>query len=151
VVEIFDVKYENADFPANVRDNCSHLQALDREKQLLLMLLKFKLLFDGMLGDWNLSPVSSELKEGMQPYHDRPYPIPHKHKKRKPTTVKNPQVNDMLERMHQVLTDAATAEIDMAQSVTPDDVDVFLDNAAWPICSTYHRVLKASPGAAIFG
>ncbi len=53
--------------------------------------------------------------------------------------------------MHQVLTDAATAEIDMAQSVTPDDVDVFLDNAAWPICSTYHRVLKASPGAAIFG
>jgi hypothetical protein len=44
-----------------------------------------------------------------------------------------------------------TAEIDMADSVTPDDVDVFLDNAAWAICSTYHMVLKASPGAAIFG
>ncbi len=44
-----------------------------------------------------------------------------------------------------------TAEIDMANSVTPDDVDVFLDNAAWAICSTYHTVLKASPGAAIFG
>jgi hypothetical protein len=43
-----------------------------------------------------------------------------------------------------------TAEIDMANSVTPDDVDVFLDNAAWAICSTYHTVLKASPGAAIF-
>jgi hypothetical protein len=39
----------------------------------------------------------------------------------------------------------------MANSVTPDDVDVFLDNAAWAICSTYHMVLKASPGAAIFG
>ena len=39
----------------------------------------------------------------------------------------------------------------MADSVTPDDVDVFLDNAAWAICSTYHTVLKASPGAAIFG
>jgi hypothetical protein len=39
----------------------------------------------------------------------------------------------------------------MADSVTPDDVNVFLDNAAWAICSTYHTVLKASPGAAIFG
>jgi hypothetical protein len=39
----------------------------------------------------------------------------------------------------------------MAKSVNPDDVDIFLDNASWAICSTYHRVLKASPGAAIFG
>jgi hypothetical protein len=44
-----------------------------------------------------------------------------------------------------------TAELDMADSVTPDDADVFLDNAAWAICSTYHTVLEASPGAAIFG
>jgi hypothetical protein len=44
-----------------------------------------------------------------------------------------------------------TAEIDTADSVTPDDIDVFLDNAAWKICSTYHTVLKATPGAAIFG
>ncbi len=44
------------------------------------MLLKFELLFDGTLGDWNLPPVSFELKEGMKPYHGRPYPIPHKHK-----------------------------------------------------------------------
>ncbi len=43
------------------------------------------------------------------------------------------------------------AELDMADSVTPDDVDVFLDNAAWAIRSTYHTVLKAPPGAAIFG
>ncbi len=26
-----------------------------------------------------------------------------------------------------------------------------LDNTAWAICSTYHTVLKASPGAAILG
>ncbi len=38
----------------------------------------------------------------------------------------------------------------MADSVTPDDANVFLDNAAWAICSIYHMVLKASPGAAIF-
>ncbi len=39
----------------------------------------------------------------------------------------------------------------MAGSVTPDDVDVFLDNAALAIYSPHHTVLKASPGAAIFG
>jgi hypothetical protein len=43
-----------------------------------------------------------------------------------------------------------TAELDMADSVTPNDVDVFLDNMAWAIRSTYHAVFKASPGAAIF-
>ena len=72
--------------------------------------------------------------------------------KRKPTTVKNPQANAVLERVHQVLGQMLrTAELDMAESVAPDDVDVFLDNAAWAIRSTYHTVLKASPGAAIFG
>jgi hypothetical protein len=44
-----------------------------------------------------------------------------------------------------------TAELDMANSVTSDDVNVFLDNMAWAIRSTYHTVLKASPGVAIFG
>jgi hypothetical protein len=43
-----------------------------------------------------------------------------------------------------------TAELDIADSVTPNDVNVFLDNAAWAIRSTYHTVLKASPSAAIF-
>ncbi len=71
---------------------------------------------------------------------------------RKSTTIKNPQANGILERVHQVLGHMlCTAELDMANSVTPNDVDVFLDNAAWAICSTYHTVLKASPGAAIFG
>ena len=44
------------------------------------MLLRFKELFDGTLGDWNLPPVSFEIKEGIKPYHGRPYPIPHIHK-----------------------------------------------------------------------
>ncbi len=44
-----------------------------------------------------------------------------------------------------------TAEIDRADSVKPSDIDVFLSDAACAICSTYHTVLKASPGAAIFG
>ncbi len=43
-----------------------------------------------------------------------------------------------------------TSEIDTAESVEPTDIDTFIDNAAWAIRSTYHTVLKASPGAAIF-
>jgi hypothetical protein len=39
----------------------------------------------------------------------------------------------------------------MAKTITPDDVNVFLDNAAWAIRSTYHTVIKASPGVVIFG
>jgi hypothetical protein len=57
-----------------------------------------------------------------------------------------------LEHVHQVLGQMlCTAKLDMAKSVTPDDVVVFLENMAWAIRSTYHMVLKASPGAAIFG
>jgi hypothetical protein len=39
----------------------------------------------------------------------------------------------------------------MAETVKPSDIDVFLSDTAWGICSTHHTVLKASPGAAIFG
>jgi hypothetical protein len=81
MVKILDAKYEKADLPAIIRENRSHLTASEREK-LLSVLFKFKPLFDGTLGDWKLPPVSFELKEGMKPYHGRPYPypIPHKHK-----------------------------------------------------------------------
>jgi hypothetical protein len=47
---------------------------------LLALFLKFEELFNGMLGDWKLLPVSFELKEGAKPYHGRPYPIPKVHK-----------------------------------------------------------------------
>jgi hypothetical protein len=79
MVKNFDAKYEKADLPAIIRENCSLLTASDREK-LLSVLLKVESLFDGTLGDWKLPPVSFELKEGMKPYHGRSYPIPHKHK-----------------------------------------------------------------------
>jgi hypothetical protein len=39
----------------------------------------------------------------------------------------------------------------MAETVKPSDMDDFLSDAAWAICSTQHTVVKASPGAAIFG
>jgi hypothetical protein len=72
--------------------------------------------------------------------------------KHKPTTIENPQANAICERIHQILgTMMCTSEIDMAESVEPADIDTFIDNAAWATCSTYHMVLKATPGVAIFG
>jgi hypothetical protein len=57
-----------------------------------------------------------------------------------------------LEHLHQVLAQMLrTSKLDIAETITPDDDHVFLDNRAWAICSTHHTVLKASPGAAIFG
>jgi hypothetical protein len=44
------------------------------------LLLKYELLFDGTLGDWNRLPVLIELKEGATPYHGRPYPVAQVHK-----------------------------------------------------------------------
>ncbi len=66
--------------------------------------------------------------------------------------IKNPQANAICERVHQVQgTMMCTSELDMADSVEPVDIDTFINNAAWAIHSTCHTVLKASPGAAIFG
>jgi hypothetical protein len=44
-----------------------------------------------------------------------------------------------------------TSKLDMAETVKASDIDVFLSDAAWAVRSTYHTVLKASPGAAVFG
>jgi hypothetical protein len=39
----------------------------------------------------------------------------------------------------------------MAKLVNASDIDIFLADATWAIRSTHHTILKASPGAAIFG
>ncbi len=78
VVEILDAKYDKADLPSIVKNNCAHLSS-SHCISLLVLLLKFEGLFDGMLGDWKLPSVSFELKEGAKPYHGRPYPIPKIH------------------------------------------------------------------------
>jgi hypothetical protein len=54
-------------------------------------------------------------------------------------------INAVLENM------LCKSELDMAEMVKASDIDVFLSDAAWAVCSTYHTVLKASPGAAIIG
>jgi hypothetical protein len=61
-------------------------------------------------------------------------------------------LNAILERIHAVFTNMLhTAKLDMAESVNASEIDIFLADAAWTIRSTHHTVLKASPGAVIFG
>ncbi len=79
VVEILGAKYDKADLPSIVKNNCVHLNT-SHCNSLLVLLLKFEELFNGMLGDWKLPPVSFELKEGAKPYHGRQYTIPNIHK-----------------------------------------------------------------------
>jgi hypothetical protein len=64
--------------------------------------------------------------------------------KRKPTSVKNPQANALLERIHAVLGNMLhTSELDMAETVKASDINVFLSDAAWAVRSTYHTVLNS--------
>jgi hypothetical protein len=79
VVEILDAKYDKADLPSIVKNNCAHLST-PHWNSLLALLLKYEELFDSMLRDWKLQPVSIELKESAKPYRGRPYPIPKVHK-----------------------------------------------------------------------
>jgi hypothetical protein len=79
LIEILEAKYEKANLRAISEMGClNHLSATKRNK-LLQLLREFEELFDGTLGDWDCNPVLLQLKEGAQPYHGRPFPIPKKH------------------------------------------------------------------------
>ncbi len=72
--------------------------------------------------------------------------------KHKPTSVKNPHANAILEHIHAVLGNMLrTSKLNMAKTVKASDIHAFLLDAAWAVHSTYYTVLKASPGAAILG
>ena len=54
--------------------------------------------------------------------------------KQKPTTVKNPQLNAILERIHAVIGDMLrTINMDMANTTSPEQVNEFVTNSAWAI------------------
>ena len=79
VTEILDAKYEKANLPEIVDDNCKHLPVKQRNA-LLRLLLQFEELFDGTLGDWQGEEVDFELKPEAKPYHGRAFPVPRIHK-----------------------------------------------------------------------
>jgi len=77
-VKILDAKYEAADLPSIVKEQCNHLNKNEQYK-LLELLEEFAELFDGTLGEFNTEPVSLELKEGAKPYHGKAFPVPYVH------------------------------------------------------------------------
>jgi hypothetical protein len=79
VTQILDANYNKADLQSIVRDNCRHLSA-NQQKKLLQLLKTYELLFEGTLGDWKTKPVSSQLMEGVSPYHGQAFPVPKIHK-----------------------------------------------------------------------
>jgi len=44
-----------------------------------------------------------------------------------------------------------TTNLDIADTTNAEMIDDFLVNAAWALCSTYHTVVKSTPGPAVFG
>eukprot|EP00957_Ditylum_brightwellii_P165752 12619983-Ditylum_brightwellii.AAC.1 len=44
-----------------------------------------------------------------------------------------------------------TSTIDISHTIDDTMIEDFLVNAAWAVFSTYHTMLKSTPGAAIFG
>ena len=72
--------------------------------------------------------------------------------KHKPTTVKNPQADSILERIHQVVMSMVrTSQLDMQKTCEPEMTDEILSNVGWAIRSTYHTMLGSLPGSAVFG
>ena len=78
VTKILDAQYEKANLAEVVKKHCCHLSAA-RRKQILEVLTQFEDLFDGTLGDFLTEPVHLELKEGTQPKHHKPFPVPKIH------------------------------------------------------------------------
>jgi len=76
--EILDAKYEKENLWAITEDECINYSSATEKDKLLKLLPEFEELFDGTLGDCDCNPVLLQLKEGAQPYHGRPFPIPKK-------------------------------------------------------------------------
>ena len=73
--KILEAKYTPADLAKLAQIN-AHLTA-EQQESLLETLNERKELFDGSLSKWKGTQYHVELKEGVKPYHARPYAVPH--------------------------------------------------------------------------
>ena len=72
--------------------------------------------------------------------------------KAKHMTVRNPQANAILERIHQVVVDTLRSKyLDNYNLVQDDPWSHILANVAWAIRSTIHITLEATPGQLVYG
>ena len=72
--------------------------------------------------------------------------------KRKPITVRNPQANAIVERIHQVITNMVRMfELEINNLDVDNPWKGILSATAFAIQSTYHTMLKKTPGQLVFG
>ena len=78
LVKILDADYK----PADIDDIVMKADNLNKEQKdsLRILLNKYKNLFDGSLGDFNVPPIKLEVKPNTEPVHSRPFPVPHIHR-----------------------------------------------------------------------
>ena len=69
----------------------------------------------------------------------------------KPTTVKNPQANAFVERIHAVIADSLRAMDLESKPYDENSVHAILQAVAWSLRTTHHTQLQASPGQMVFG
>ena len=74
---ILDAKYEPANLD-KITASCSYLDAT-QQSSLNDLLQRYRHLFDGTLGTWRSTPYAIQLRENVQPYHAKPFPIPRIH------------------------------------------------------------------------
>ena len=78
IIKILDANYQKADLRLVVQQ-ATHLNPRQKE-MLYALLLKYKKIFSGELGEWRTDPVDLELKEGSEPHCQRHYPVPRIHR-----------------------------------------------------------------------
>jgi hypothetical protein len=77
IKQILDAEYKAADL-SEIVSAADHLTEIEKS-ELFTLLNKYKDLFDGTLGTWTGTPYDIKTKEGIEPYHGRPFPVPKIH------------------------------------------------------------------------
>ncbi len=77
MTDILDAKYAKADL-RKVVDAAVHLTN-DEQESLYTLLKKYEDLFDGTLGEFTGKPYDIKLKDNIEPFHSRPFPVPRIH------------------------------------------------------------------------
>ena len=72
---LLDAKHKRADLQ-EIASNISNLNQM-QQKQLKTLLTDNESLFDGMLGRWTGEPYKIQLQDNVNPYHAKPFPVPH--------------------------------------------------------------------------
>jgi transposase InsO family protein len=98
ITRILDAKYEKVEISEVVAEQ-THLKIV-QQRQLYDVLLEFKHLFDGTLGEWKGTGVSFKLKDNAVPFHGRAYPIAQKHEAPTKTEVARLCKLGVLEECH---------------------------------------------------